>query len=293
MDFTNKEISLDFSVKSEKVEIAQKNKKKVIRKLKIAFFILLTLAIFTYLFLANNGGRFYSFRTRFIFVTALSIVFISIYIILNIHLYFEINLRHYIKYYQFYDIVQFLMLVVFIIIFIQMFIFKTASISGPSMEPTLYNEDQVLVKQINFRFKHDDIVVIDATNYANSNLSFRTELMAETNEEFYIKRIKGLPGDKLSLKQFELTNKYEITINDKPLKNAENESVKVTFGSTYYSNIEKLISNIDGVIPQGMYFLLGDNTVNSRDSRSFGLVDEKDILGVVNFRIWRNMGWVK
>lgn len=293
MDFTNKEISLEYFIKNEETIEAQKNKKRVIRKLKTAFFILLIMSVLTYLFLANNGGRFYSSRVRFIFVTALSVIFVSTYIILNLHLNFEFSLKHYIKFYQLYDILQFLILVVLIIIFIQMFIFKSASISGPSMEPTLHDKDQVIVKQLNFNFKHDDIVVIDATIYARTNLSYTTKLMSETNDEFYIKRIKGIPGDKISLRQIDSSFNYEILINNKAVTDVNNQTIKVKHGSTYYDNLEKLISNIDGEIPKKMYFLLGDNTENSRDSRTFGLVEEKDILGVVNFRIWKNMGRIK
>lgn len=293
MDFTNKEISLEYFTKNEKTAKAQKNKKRVIRKLKAAFFILLAMSVLTYLFLANNGGRFYSYQTRFIFVAALSVIFVSTYIILSLHLYFDINFKHYLKFYQLYDIVQFLVLVVLIIIFIQMFIFKSASISGPSMEPTLHDKDQVLVKQVNFNFKHDDIVVIDATIYAKRNLSFTTSLMAETNDEFYIKRIRAIPGDKISLEQIDLSTNFAILINNKPLTDVNNLVINLSFGSTYYLNLEKLISDIDGVIPKGMYFLLGDNITNSRDSRTFGLVEEIDILGVVNFRIWKNIGRIK
>ena len=47
-----------------------------------------------------------------------------------------------------------------------------------------------------------------------------------------------------------------------------------------------------GKIPEGFYFLLGDGT-NSRDSKSFGFVDGDDILGTVNFRVWKKFGVVR
>ena len=39
-------------------------------------------------------------------------------------------------------------------------------------------------------------------------------------------------------------------------------------------------------VPQGKYFVLGDNRLNSRDSRIFGFIDEEDILGKVSLRYW-------
>ncbi|HHV33515.1 MAG TPA: signal peptidase I [Acholeplasma sp.] len=282
MNFTNKEIEYDFSVSSEDRTSATTNKKKVIKKLKIAFFLLLALLLLTYYFLVTGGGRFSSFYTKVIFTGILLVAFLLTFVVLYIHLNADVKLKHFLNYFKFYDIIQFLLLTIFIIVFLQIFIFKTASISGSSMDPTLKHGDEVFILQWVNKYKNNDIVVIDATRYSSGNQ------MDLAEKHYYIKRIRGLPGDVLSLKQVNSTNTYEIEINGVSLKNVDGEAITVKEESVHYQNLERMA----GKIPEGFYFLLGDGT-NSRDSKSFGFVDGDDILGTVNFRVWKKFGVVR
>lgn len=278
MNFTNKETDLDFSVRFEKEKTAKKYKKKVIRKMKIAFFLLLIIVIFTYFFLTIGGGRFTSFNNKLLFVSSLSAFFLIGFTLLYIHLNVDVKLKHYLEYYQLYDIIQFIVLTVVILVFFQMFIFKTASISGPSMLPTLKNGDEVFIVQTVRNYKKDDIVVIDASKY-NSN----------EEDEYYVKRIKGLPGETFKLNQIGTTSNYEIVINNKSLKDINGDIITIIEGSVHYENLKQMPE----LIPKGFYFLLGDNVEKSKDSRSFGLVRKEDLMGKVNFRIWRKFGIIK
>jgi len=283
MNFFKKEIFHDFSVKDKNQQKAKANKKKVINKLRIAFFLLLVLFVLSYYFLNNNGGKFSTFNNKVAYTISLFVIVFITAVILFMHLNYNFKLKHYIKHFQFYDIVQFLILTVFFIVFLQMFIFKTASISGPSMNPTLSDGDEVFIYQAATTYKTNDIVVVDATSYVNNGDNDLQE------KEYYIKRIKAKPGDILGVRENAETKLYEITVNDKSLKDINGNVITVIYLSEQYNKLLEL----EGKIEEGNYFLLGDNTTNSRDSRSFGFIHEKDILGKVNFRIWRKFGRVK
>lgn len=278
MNYPKREIDFDFSVSKSDLNTAKENEKKVIRKLKIAFILLLILTSLSYYFLISNKGGFTSYYNKIIFTVVMVVIFTISFVVLFIHLNAQVRLKHYLKYYSFYDTLQFLVLVVVFIIFLQMFVIKTASISGESMDPTLNNGDEVLIFQAPLGFKNNDIVVIDATNYSRGSSDDLTM------KQYYIKRIKAIPGDKVELKNL-YNSVYEIYINGTKLD-----------GNYKIDNISVLDmeeDNLEVIVPNGAYFLLGDNVENSRDSKSFGFVLKEDIIGKVNFRFWRKFGLLK
>lgn len=283
MNFTYNEP--DYSVSENDLDIANINKKKVIRKLTISFIVFFMISFFALYLLSRNIGKFYTFNTKLIVTITFFIITLISYIMIIIHLKGKIKLKHYKKYYSVYDVVQFLLVIIGIIVFMQLFIVKTASIYGGSMEPTLNNKDQVFVFQFNDNYKTDMIVVINAEKYNGNNI----EEHHDEDDEFYIKRIKGVSGDVLTLKEIKDTVYYEIQINGVSLKDVNGEVIKVVDQSKHYNTLKEL----QGTIPEGKYFLLGDNTKNSRDSRSFGYVEKEDIYGYVSFRLWRKIGWIK
>lgn len=273
---------------------AKKKKRTVIRKLTVSFVLFLVLFVSTYLLLANDFGKFFTINQKRIFITALTSLFIINFILLSLHLTIDFKLKHYLKLYDLYDIVQFLVTIVIIILFIQMFVLRVAKIVGPSMEPTLLDDDRVLVYQLKRNFKHDDIIVLDAEVYSSINLvTDSLEPYVDSNQEFYIKRIRAIPGDKLELVQIDSTLNYELKVNGVALKDISDKSIKISESNIHFENIKKLINLTNGTVPEGHYFLLGDNVNNSKDSRTFGFVSEKDIFGVVRFRLWRKIGAVK
>lgn len=126
------------------------------------------------------------------------------------------------------------------------------------MEPN-YNEGEVyLLNKIKYKLfdiKRFDVIVLKSKK-----------------SKFMIKRIIGLPGEKIEYKN---NNLY---VNGKILE----EKFKIT-GKTTDFNIEKLNKTI---IPEDSYFVLGDNRENSEDSRVFGFVKKDEIVGKVEFRLW-------
>lgn len=153
-----------------------------------------------------------------------------------------INKKH-IKYIL--EIVSASLLAVFIAGFIRIFFFDTYIITNKSMEPTFYEGDEILLIKKSFilnRIKNFDIIV------------FR---MGENN---LVKRVIGREGDRIEIIG------GELYLNNNLIKNE------------YYIFEE---DNMSYTIGKNQYFVLGDNVFVSEDSRSFGLINESDIIGQV------------
>ena len=144
-------------------------------------------------------------------------------------------------------------LIILAILLIRLFIITPVRVDGPSMNPTLENKQILLLSKYSKHYERFDIVVF---NYAKQKL---------------VKRIIGLPGEKIEFKN----NKLYIN----------NKEIEEDFGHMETEDFS--LSDIGyETIPDNMYFLVGDNRTNSLDSRYIGLVYYSDIEGVVHFSIW-------
>ena len=139
-------------------------------------------------------------------------------------------------------------IIILVVVLIRTFIITPVRVNGKSMDPTLENNEIVLLKKYDKSFERFDIVVFD---YGDSHL---------------IKRIVGLPGETL----YYYNN--ELYINDEKI--AEDFLPKDT--ETYDFVWDK-------EIPEGYYFVMGDNRTNSTDSRMIGLVSKSEIRGTTDF----------
>ena len=141
--------------------------------------------------------------------------------------------------------------------FLSNWMFATIPVSGPSMEQTIHDLDNVILfKQGNY--KRGDIVV------------FNTHIQSETGEAYYIKRIIGLPGDTVEIKKDGAG--YFIFVNGE--KQEENY-----LGSQLRARESDAHGPI--VIPDGQFYFCGDNRQNSSDSRTAFLGEIDSILGRV------------
>lgn len=125
-------------------------------------------------------------------------------------------------------------------------------ITGISMSPTYKNGE---IKIGIGKFKQDDIKHNSVVIFNNKN----------TKNYDYIKRVIGLPGDTLIIKNgyvYVNDKKYEEFGDFEQIKNAGIASEKI-------------------LIPQNCYFVMGDNRNNSKDSRSFGVIKYSDIKYII------------
>lgn len=140
-------------------------------------------------------------------------------------------------------------LVIAIAILIKLFIFSPVKVNGTSMVPTLNDGDIMLLNEIGYHLNG-----IDRFDIAVANV----------NGERLIKRVIGLPGEKVEYRD------NQLYINDE---------LMVEFfkhGDTDDFSIEELGST---TIPDDFYFLVGDNRGNSKDSRTIGFVHKSKIMG--------------
>ena len=146
-------------------------------------------------------------------------------------------------------------IIIIIVVLIRTFIITPVRVDGDSMHPTLLDGEILLLKKYDKKFERFDIVVFE---YDSSKL---------------VKRIIGLPGDKVEYKNNTLYINNEI-IEEVFL----DEDVKTSNFSLTQLELEK--------IPEDYYFVIGDNRNNSTDSRIIGPVHKKYILGTSDFALF-------
>ena len=141
------------------------------------------------------------------------------------------------------------------------FVGQRTSVSGSSMEPTLSNNDQLILDKISYRFsepKRFDIIVFPFQYKENT---------------YYVKRVIGLPGETV---QIDLEG--NIYINGEILEEDYGKE-KINFPGLAVEPI---------TLGDDEYFVMGDNRNNSPDSRdpSVGNIRRSNIIGKAWVRIW-------
>ncbi len=138
---------------------------------------------------------------------------------------------------------------------IRFFIAEPFVVNGASMDPTFATGQFLIVDRLTYRFgdpKRGDVVV------------FR---YPSNPKVYFIKRIIGLPGETVSIKNGSVT-----------ISNTEYPS-GLKLDETYIDNSHSSHETSNTVIPEGHYFVMGDNRSQSSDSRVWGTLDKKLLAG--------------
>ena len=157
---------------------------------------------------------------------------------------------------ELYDWLQSLMAALIFCVLLFSFVIRLIDVSGPSMNPTLYEGNKLLVSDLFYKPKAGDVVIFKSDNY-------------DPNKAL-VKRVVATEGQEVNI-DFENGVVY---VDGEPL----DESAYVA---------EPTYSKLDFIgpktVPEGCVFVLGDNRNSSRDSRysQIGMVDERMILGKV------------
>lgn len=157
------------------------------------------------------------------------------------------------------------------------YVFEWVIVQGQSMENTLYNNQVLFISKLNYAVdtpQKGDIVIIQISEGNWDYLSFGKDiplvrtLLPCKGEVNYIKRVIGLPGDELDIRD------GYIYIN------GEKQNEPYIKGLTHKQSFEFPV-----VVPENKVFVLGDNREYSKDSRQLGFIDIERIKGKAAFRI--------
>ena len=172
------------------------------------------------------------------------------------------------------------------VILIRHFIGELRWIPSGSMRPTIIEKDRVFVEKLDYpkkEIKRGDILVFypPEVKLSTSFIAILSRLSGILCKDIaYIKRVVGLPNDKLEIKLNPDTKEYRVFINDKPIYEPYVSS-KISWTPCR----EDMFCG-PFTIPENHYFMMGDNRNNSQDSRFWGVLDENRIIGRANFMFW-------
>lgn len=181
----------------------------------------------------------------------------------------------------------YIVLALTIAVILNVFIFQITRVSGSSMYPTLNNGDLYVISKIGSTFNscpdYEDIVVIDSRTSRIRTLKddfmdvfhynvITTTLLKRSDEHIYwVKRVIGLPGDTIVLR------------NGRVFRNGEaltEEYINVSEFPHYDTEVEI-------TVPDGYLWVMGDNRNHSTDSRVIGCVPIQNVIGRLKFPLKR------
>lgn len=161
-----------------------------------------------------------------------------------------------------------------LVVLVRTFLFEVVKVSGDSMEPNLVDQERmVVVKPL--KLKRLSVIVFDAYG----------EDPAAAKNTNYVKRVIGLPGDKV------VSQNGYIYVNNKKINQSfinQNERTTGTGDWTLSSLAQKGNWTYKGNrVPKGHFFVLGDHRSVSEDGRAWGYVSANKVMGVVKVPFWQ------
>lgn len=144
-------------------------------------------------------------------------------------------------------------IVAVVVILLFIFVIGLQQVIGPSMSPT---------------YKEGNIIVVNKLSYKIGNIKRGDIIVLSESEKYMIKRVIGLPGEVIEYKDNRLY-----------INGVEQEE-------TYLDSSVLTEDFTSKMIPEDKYLVLGDNRSDSLDSRDYGFISKKQIIGKVWFKIW-------
>jgi signal peptidase I len=167
----------------------------------------------------------------------------------------------------FIDTVETIILALALFLVVYIFIMQPHQVNGHSMDPTLETGQYLLTEKISYRFREPlrgDIIVFNAPSIA-----------CAAGDCDYIKRIIGVPGDVLRIED------GRVFINGMELDESDYLPTGMQTNPGFFTD-----NNQDIIIGQDQFFVIGDNRPGSSDSRIWGLIERRSIIGRAFFSYW-------
>ncbi|MCL5798285.1 MAG: signal peptidase I [Patescibacteria group bacterium] len=160
------------------------------------------------------------------------------------------------------DFLETIVVALSIFVVVYLFLVQPHEVKGSSMEPNFHDNDYILTDKISLKL-HDP--------ERGNVIIFKSPPNPDVD---YIKRVIGLPGDKVKVQD------GAVYINDKKLDEPYLADKTNLFPGSF------LQEGVDFTVPQGEYFVMGDNRPHSSDSREFGPIKADSIIGKAMLRYW-------
>ena len=157
------------------------------------------------------------------------------------------------------EIIKIVVVAAVIVLPIRYFLFQPFLVKGQSMEPNFGNSDYLIIDQLSYRLREPQRGEVVVFKYPN------------IPSQRYIKRIVGLPGETVEIKD------GKVMISGVPL-----DETTYLADSAYTDQREFQII----ILSENEYFVLGDNRLASSDSRVWGSLPRENIIGRVFIRAW-------
>ncbi len=185
-------------------------------------------------------------------------------------------LAHLRRHQSFYGNAEAIFVAFLTVIIIKAYIFEPFKIPSDSMSNTLLEGDHIILNKFIYRFRDievGDIVVFkvpeDIPHY-------------DPNRPYYIKRVVGLPGDRIEIQNDKFIYNHNKRLDDSDI-------FKTNY---YYSELTDEPYEFKPVnVKEGEVLVFGDNSADSYDSRYWGSVPMENIIGKAFFRYWPVSPW--
>lgn len=151
-----------------------------------------------------------------------------------------------------------------IVLFVHQFIMNISTVEGHSMQPTLQDDERLLV---------DKAVYLLTAPRRGEIVILKDPRSGQAKNIYLVKRVIGIPGDTIEIRDHKLYRNGELV--EEP----------------YIEETMYLESYGPEIVPTDHYFVMGDNRNNSTDSRNFGSVHERLIIGRADWVLWPMKSW--
>lgn len=165
--------------------------------------------------------------------------------------------------YSFFEVLEVALIAVISVFLVRTFLVQPFLVSGESMSPNFSDGDYLLVDELTYHFRSPERGEVTVFKYPGGEGS-----------TYFIKRIIGLPGETVRIDGGKV---YIIN---------ESHPNGFLLDEDYLSDRTTTTGNAEFKVQAGKYFVLGDNRSYSFDSRTWGLLEEREIVGLARLRLW-------
>ncbi len=160
------------------------------------------------------------------------------------------------------EVVEVAVIAIAAVFIVRHYLVQPFLVSGESMVPNFHNGDYLLIDELTYRLRQPERGEVIVFRYPGNESTY------------FIKRIVGLPGERVKIEDGKVMISNGEHPDGMPLK------------EDYLGPNGDNTSHIDVTLGPDQYYMLGDNRPYSFDSRRWGPLPKKDIIGIARFRLW-------